>query len=270
MRYAAAGLLVLVFFVGAGAQAGTLTLQQTDGLVLHLQGNHALPPASDGAIVQGTVTLVLPQPLAPGQTAVLVLDDNEVQPLSTAGHPRWELDTRQLAEGLHELRLEITNGTRLAMSSGTLPLHVANQAAGLLPRQARRSGDDGSAKAYRKAIKREIVWFDGREADLEKHGFVRQGRTYITLTDLVRHIGGNLTWGPKSQYIMVERSGLQVRVMPGASYVLVNGQRHNLGYPCPQIDSRTYVPLRPMIDLFKMRVHWNQIQRRALVAQGRP
>lgn len=267
MRNLTVGLMLLVLLAGTGAQAGTVTLQETGALALKLYADQPLLQTARGAIVQGNVTLSPAEPLAPGLTAVFVLDD-QVRLLSSLSHPELQLDTRQLSDGLHEFRLDVTDGTRLALSTGTLPLHVANQTPELLTQQARRATGPGFNKVYRKVLLREIVWFDGREADLEKHGFIRQGRTYITLTDLIRHIGGNITWGPSSSYILVERNGTKVQVVPGASYVLVDGQRQSLGHDCLRIENRTYVPIRPMLEIFNLKVDWNRIQGRALVARN--
>ncbi|NPV49465.1 MAG: copper amine oxidase N-terminal domain-containing protein, partial [Armatimonadetes bacterium] len=120
-------------------------------------------------------------------------------------------------------------------------------------------------KVYRKLLLREIVWFDGREADLAKHAFRQNGQIYITLTDLIRHIGGGIVWGPEASYILVERGGTQVRVFAGTSRVLVNGRARSLSAPAIRIDNRTFVPVRSMLALFGVSSQWNTGQGRLYV-----
>jgi len=122
-------------------------------------------------------------------------------------------------------------------------------------------------KLYRKALLREAVFFNNREADLEKHAWMSSGRLNITLTDLARHIGGTIIWGPSQQYITVQRSGITIRVIPGSARVYVNGEKRSLGQPARRIENRTYVPIRPMLALFGIEnTHWNRIQHRAYVS----
>ncbi len=120
-------------------------------------------------------------------------------------------------------------------------------------------------KLQRKIIPREIVWFNGREGDLERHAFVRRGRTYLTLTDLMRHIGGTIIWGPSESYIEVHRNEVTIRTIPGSSIVYVNGQKTNLGHPATQRGGRTFVPLRLYCDLFGLHTDWNELEGRAYV-----
>jgi hypothetical protein len=164
------------------------------------------------------------------------------------------------------VRLEAGDGLRLAMSTGNLALHVANSTtANAILGEADTDGAPAFVKLYRKLILREVVWFDNREADLEKHAFFSNQRVYITLTDLMRHIGGSMIWGPSGSYITVERNGVKVRVIPGSSRVIVNGEKKSLGQVAMQIGNRTFVPVRPMLSIFGVDVNWNRAQHRAFV-----
>jgi len=76
---------------------------------------------------------------------------------------------------------------------------------------------------YRRVIPRELVWFNGREGDLEEHAFHRSGQLYVTAVDLFRHIGGTIVWGPHSNWIELHRNELTIRIIPGSRRVSVNG-----------------------------------------------
>jgi len=149
--------------------------------------------------------------------------------------------------------------------------------------------DEGSSfvKLYIKEQKRHIVWYNGTEGDPEKWAFVERGRVYVTLTDLMRHIGGTVTWGPRSHRLFATREGLTVRVIPGSSRVYLYqesppdsifidwrdwptkpGAVASLGRSARRINDRTYVPLRSMCAIFGIPVHWQSYKGRAHVWFG--
>ena len=218
-----------------------------------------------GAVVQGEIVITPASPVADGLTTAFCLDD-AVRLISDMNQPRMTLDTTTLEDGLYELRVDILDGTQLAFSTGSIPLHVANRGTGTVLQQTRTEVPFN--KAYRKAIRREIVWYNNREMDLEKHGFIQRGRVYITLTDLMRHIGGNIIWGPHHNFIEVQRSGLTVRVIPGSTRIIVNGETRHLDMPARRIGDRTYVPVRPFCALFGITTHWSHENNRAIVFSG--
>ena len=76
----------------------------------------------------------------------------------------------------------------------------------------------------RKKIEREMVWFNGREGDLEHKPFMKDCRIYVTLVDLMRHIKGTILKGPPQDFIEVERGDVLVRMLPGETYAPPAGQ----------------------------------------------
>ncbi len=127
----------------------------------------------------------------------------------------------------------------------------------------------GSAEDFkvieRKKIEREMVWFNGREGDFEHKPFLKEGRVYVTLVDLMRHIKGTILKGPPRDLIELERSKVLVRVLPGKSYVLVNGVETDVERVPIKRKEGLYVPLRFYCNLFGIAVEWNRIEHRAYV-----
>ena len=117
----------------------------------------------------------------------------------------------------------------------------------------------------RERIESEIVWFNGREGDFEYKPFMKDCRIYVTLVDLMRHIKGNILKGPPSNLIELERNNVLVRVLPGESYVLVNGVETDVERAPIKLDGAMYVPLRFYCNLFGIAVEWNRIEHRAYV-----
>ncbi len=118
----------------------------------------------------------------------------------------------------------------------------------------------------RKTIQREMVWFNGREGDFEYKPFLKNERVYVTLLDLMRHIGGNLLTGPPKNLIELERNKVLVRVLPGEHYVLVNGVKTDVERAPIKRGGAMYVPLRFYCNLFGIAVDWNRIEQRAYVS----
>ncbi len=112
----------------------------------------------------------------------------------------------------------------------------------------------------------EAVWFNGQKADLEKTVQKIDNQFYITFTDLVRHIGGTLNWGPDDSYIECQRGDTLVRVIPNRSHVYVNGVKTDLSYKSRRIGSRTYVPLKPYCQLFGLTFQWDSVLSRIYIS----
>ena len=110
------------------------------------------------------------------------------------------------------------------------------------------------------------VWFNEREADLEKPALKINGQLYITFTDLVRHLGGTLTWGPNDSYVEGTRGDIVIRVSAGNSYVHVNETKTPLKSPVRRIGNRTYVPLEPLCALFGAAVEHDNVLHRVYVS----
>ena len=254
--------IIALIAVGVGACANTTTVSA--GSELGVVINAAAPIVSLGtaAAVRGQITLEPAGP-APQAMASFVLNDG-VKMVTDTARPQFNLDTVQLDDGLHHLRIDYTDGGVLLASTGSIPLYVFNNSQQALFAQA-AAGKPDFLKVQRKSLLREIVWFDGREGDLEKHGFIRGGRVYITLTDLIRHIGGGIVWGPNHRYIEIHRNNMVVRVVPDSSTIYVDGRKQRVDRPALRIDGRTYVAVRPMCELFGIGVDWNYRTNRAMV-----
>ncbi|MBC7288778.1 MAG: hypothetical protein H5T86_12230 [Armatimonadetes bacterium] len=117
-------------------------------------------------------------------------------------------------------------------------------------------------KIQRRHIPRERVWFNGREGDLERHAICYRGVWYITLTDMVRHLGGTIVWGPSRKFIEVRRKGTVIQIVPGKHGLWVAGQ------PCwkpPLVIQRgntTWVAVCPFAQLLGATATWNPVGRR--------
>ncbi len=248
-----------------GAWAGSCLLIGSSELALVISGGAQIHKTPDeGAFVQGTIQLYPRQPLPQGLNSIYFLDE---QPLlvSADAQPLITINTAELSAGRHSIRLEALSGAQLAMSSGSIPLYVSHEALANALFGQLSSLFAPFTKAHRKFIPREIVYFDNKEADLEKRGILQQGRIYITLTDLIRHIGGSIAWGPSGKYVIVQKNDIKVKIIPDSMRIYVNGQPRHLDRSTFRQDNRLFVPIRPLLAIFGLAPEWNPVVRRAYV-----
>jgi len=250
--------------LASAASAVQVTLLE-GALQVVIQSSAGVLPIEQGVAVREEITL---KALPPGNSLTVMYLDDRPALFSNDPQPRLRLDTRQLSDGPHRLKVDSTglDGIKLA-SAADLVLHVAN-APGALAEQIGATVSQSAPvflKLYRKYIPREVVWFNGREGDLEKHGFRKYGQIYLTATDLFRHIGGTIVWGPTQNWIELHRNDVVVRIIPGTSKIVVNGQVQNLGAPCPRKADRTYVPVQALCAVLGIPTAWNAEEQRLYV-----
>jgi len=167
------------------------------------------------------------------------------------------------------VRIDSLDGSRRVASTGNIVLEVANQAVISQLGQA-AAGQPAFVKLHHKKILREVVWFNGREGDLEKHGTIRKGHILITLTDLMRHIGGTIDWGPPSDLVLATRNSVTVRVVPGSRTAYVNGQAREMPVAAFRKANRTWVPVRAMCNFYGIQVDWDYYTDRAYITYQIP
>lgn len=241
-------------------------------LSVKVEGEEPLLERDEGPLVRGTVT-ISPHPIRPVcDRIVFYLDEEPVLSTAEPG-PRLVLDTRDLPDGLHAVRIEAERAGKLFASTGSVAFTVANEEGSAVASAFLQMPEQPAPpfeKLYRVRLSHEAIWFDGEEADLERHAFIRDRRIYITLTDLLRHIGGQLVWGPTTRTIEVHRNDITIQFTPGSRYVRVNNNRVDIQHPVVVRQGRSYVPVRPICDLLGVHIEWNRHENRAYVYAPRP
>ncbi len=257
----AAVTLVCALALGAVAYAGESILRGTGDMKLAVSGGERVRLPDGPLAVRGTIRLAPHAEELPGNYTIFVVDDRSEYSTNDP-MPAMELDTTALSEGPHTVRVDSLDGSRRVASTGDITLEVANQAVLSQLGQA-GAGQPAFVKLHHKKILREVVWFNGREGDLEKHGTIRNGHILITLTDLMRHIGGTVDWGPPSTLVLATRGDVTVRVVPGSRTAYVNGQPRSMPVAAFRTANRTWVPVRAMCNFYGVRVDWDYYTDRA-------
>ena len=249
------------------AVAGTLAVEGAGSLSLSITCD--IPPSESACPELAGSVRVAPVSDEVRDLPLVLFVDGKVAGLTSSTRGQFDLNADALGEGEHTLRIDAVEGEQLIASTGSVPFTVLS-AAQAAERQAAAPPDLGGGapafiKLYKPRVFREIVYFNNREADLEKHAFISNGRVYITLTDLMRHIGGSIIWGPDDDQMMVYRNGVEVEVFPHSATVYVNGVKTDLGHTTMRKANRTYVPVRPFAALFGIVTEWDFQDDRAYV-----
>ncbi len=248
------------------ATAGTLTVQGAGGVSLDITCD--VPPSESATPELSGLVSIAPVSEQLRQEPMVLYVDGVVRGLTSEAGGRFHLDATALGEGEHALRVDALRGEQLLASTGGISVTVlsaAEAATRQIPPPTLGDARPAFVKLYRPRVFREIVYFNNREGDLEKHAFVRNGRVYITLTDLMRHIGGTIIWGPDDDDLEVERNGITVRLFPSSRTVYVNGVAQALDRTTLRRQNRTYVPVRPFAALFGIVTEWDFQDDRAYV-----
>lgn len=252
--------------VASLATAGTLTVEGPGGLSLTMMSDLSMTEEGPQPALRGEIGIA---PIAEGvqQCPLVLYVDGKPKALTAESGGEFSLDTTALTDGEHDVRVDAIRGEQLIASTGSIPVMVLNAVAAPVVQQAPALGAPRPSfnKLYKAKIFHEIIYFNNREADLEKHAFVRNGRVYITLTDLLRHIGGTLIWGPDDDQMQIVRNDVTVDLFPHSSTVYVNDVKTNLGWTTLRKQNRTYVPVRPFAALFGIVTEWDFAKDRAYV-----
>ena len=263
---------VLAIAVSVVAQADSRVLATGSALEIRIEGEHPIVGSSLGPALQGTVE-VSPAPVKPRCDRLVFYVDGEAKAPTEADGSTLVLDTTTLKDGEHSLQLVAERGGRLVLSTGAVSVRVANAEGSAVADEVAEGGDKASppfSKVYRAVLTHEAIWFRGEEGDLERHAYQTSDRMYLTLTDLVRHIGGGIVWGPKASHIEVHRSDITLRVFPGSKTVRVNNNAVELPLPTVVKDGRTYVPARAVCEILGVYIEWNKDEKRAYVYAPQP
>ena len=270
----AAGLIaaLTVLFVGALAGsclAATATIEGPGQFALKLHTGSDLEFYQNALVLRGDVAF-RPDDARTGVLWAFYVDGANKYSTDKPS-PLYELDTTKLEDGDHTLRVDAIEGSlaqgeyRLA-STGTIAVTIANTLTPAEIKQGYFGPQPGSMKLYRKALKRHAVWFNGREGDLELHATNLGPNVRITLTDLIRHVGGTVEWGPSDKLLFVHRQGTTVKLRPGSSVVWVNGVKDDLGADVVMLANRNWVPVRGMCRVLGVDTAWNGSEKRMYVS----
>ena len=91
-------------------------------------------------------------------------------------------------------------------------------------------------------------------------------RTQVPLRVTMEAYGCHVDWDGDTRTAIVEKGGTVVKVPIGQSYILVNGVKKTNDTVAVIKDSRTYLPIRAVLEAFGANVGWDQNTQTVLVS----
>ena len=91
-------------------------------------------------------------------------------------------------------------------------------------------------------------------------------RTQVPLRITMESCGCEVNWDDARKTALVEKNGVLVEVPIGASYIVVNGEQKQNDTVAVIKDSRTYLPIRAVLEAFGAKVDWDPSTQTVIVA----
>ena len=101
------------------------------------------------------------------------------------------------------------------------------------------------------------------------HPFLdKAGRTQVPFRLTMETFGCSVYWNQSTWTAVAEKDGTRVEVPIGESYLLVNGKRVLMDTTAQLVGTRTYLPIRPVLEAFGAYVTWDATQNQVVVTTG--
>lgn len=100
------------------------------------------------------------------------------------------------------------------------------------------------------------LFHNGNELKPEVPPVIKEGRTLVPVRAVTEALGAAVQWNEQEQTILVSRGDTQIQLQVGNRTALVNGQEIDLDVPAEITDSRTFVPLRFIMQTMKAEIGW--------------
>lgn len=85
-----------------------------------------------------------------------------------------------------------------------------------------------------------------------------QGRMQVPLRATMHAYGCEINWCGADQTVTLKKQDITVKVPIGKSYILVNGNQKKTDTAALLENSRTYLPIRPVLEAFGANVKWDE------------
>ncbi|MCK9444643.1 MAG: copper amine oxidase N-terminal domain-containing protein [Tissierellaceae bacterium] len=83
-------------------------------------------------------------------------------------------------------------------------------------------------------------------------------RTQVPFTVTMKKFGAEVDWDDANRTAIAKKGDIEVRVPIGENFILRNGEKIETDAVALLIDSRTYLPIRPVMEAFGAEVEWDE------------
>jgi len=110
------------------------------------------------------------------------------------------------------------------------------------------------------------VVIDGRPASFS--GYIVNNRTVVPLRAIFETLGMEIKWNPDTMTVTATKGPREIILTVGEFRGKIDGQEYTLGIPPVLIDSKTFVPLRFVIDALQLDIKWDGQTSTVLINTG--
>lgn len=123
-----------------------------------------------------------------------------------------------------------------------------------------------------------MIFINGEEIDTEDAPpVIKYGRTLVPLRAISKGLKANVTWNSDTKTVTVTKSvysevygkkDMTVEIVIGASTIKVDGASVGIEVPATVISNRTFVPIRLIGEIFKMKFDWDSESKTVIIIEN--
>ncbi len=102
------------------------------------------------------------------------------------------------------------------------------------------------------------IYVDNEKVFLDVEPFIENGRTLIPLRGVFEKLGAKVDWNKNLQEVVIKDDNNEIEMLLGKGKVMVNGIIKDIDVPTRMINSRTFAPLRFIVENLGHDVSWNE------------
>lgn len=101
------------------------------------------------------------------------------------------------------------------------------------------------------------IYVDNEKIFLDVEPFIENGRTLIPLRGVFEKLGAKVDWNKNIQEVVIKDENNEIEMILGKDKVMVNGTINDIDVPTKMINSRTFAPLRFIVENLGHDVRWD-------------
>lgn len=123
--------------------------------------------------------------------------------------------------------------------------------------------NDAAEKIKKEDPSAKVLGYDSVISDDAKFKFdtppvIKGGRTLIPVRAITEGFGAELVYDKESQVVTITKGDTVIELTLGSMVAVVNGEEVQMDTKANIVNSRTYVPLRFVLETFKLSVEWDE------------
>ncbi|HEY9063275.1 MAG TPA: copper amine oxidase N-terminal domain-containing protein [Pseudobacteroides sp.] len=122
-----------------------------------------------------------------------------------------------------------------------------------------------------------MIFINGEEIETDAPPVIKFGRTLVPIRAISNGLKANVTWNADTKTVTVTKSvysevygkkDMTVEIVVGASTIKVDGANVGIEVPATVINNRTFVPIRLIGEIFKMKFDWDSESKTVIIIEN--